>query len=291
MIHATVPNTSGQAIEFPARFARRPIPTVRRRYESEAAGILLRANALDDIDKLFSLADQSFYGHKGRAVSRVELYQPGGETVSAFVKLNWGRRRFVPRMTDLKTGQALQNLPEREWRGIGELRSLGFLVPERLAIFQRGWIWFQEAVVIQSVRPPICLDEMIGVGEWKTLSEENQNAILEGVVDVMQRIHAAGLGWRGTCTRHFFPEQNETGQWQFWLIDCEGIHRKVTSRNIARDYRKLHRAFEISEADASTLNRFERLAERAQRTHSRLGGSRLENSPALALNPALKPSV
>ena len=291
MMQGTVPNTVPQSIEFPARLAKRSSQSVRRRYDSEAARSLLRANAWDDLDKLFTLAAQSLHGHKGRTVSRVELHQPTGVAVSAYVKLNWGRRRLVPRMSDMKTGQAFQSLPEREWRGIAELRSLGFFVPERLALLQRGWVWFQEAVVIQSVRPPFSWDELIRTGRWETLSKIDQEGILEGVVDAMQRIHQAGLGWRGTCTRHFFPEQTPDGNWQFWLIDCEGIHRKVTARNIARDYRKLNRALAISGSDAATLNAFERLTDRAQQLRSHNWSPQIESAQPLALNPALKAST
>ena len=247
-----------QPIELPSKPSFSNWQFDRTRFESSEARTLLHQNGLDDIDRLFALADRSLHSHKGRAVSRMMLRQADGKLVEAFVKLNWGRRRLIPRMTDLRTGQAFQCLPEREWRGIEALASLGCLVPERLALLKRGWLWFREAVVIKRVRPEFSLDDMIRSGEWNRLAEIDRQAILEAVVGIMRRIHEAGLGWRGTCTRHFFPEPAAAG-WQLWLIDCEGVHGHVTQRAIARDYRKLSRAFEISGADSRTLRQFQML--------------------------------
>lgn len=291
MMDISASNAVPRPIELPASLPRRSTQNIRRRYESESARLLLRANGLDDIDRLFALADRSLHGHKGRAVSRVELTQPGGNVVSAYVKLNWGRSRMIPRTTDLKTGQAFQNFPFREWQGIAELRSLGLLVPQRLAWLQRGRFWFQEAVVIKSVRPPFSVDDLIREGRWAEFSRDDRQEILQGVVAVMQRIHDAGFGWRGTCTRHFFPEKPSNGAWQFWLIDCEGIHRRLTAKNVTRDYRKLNRALAISGADAATLDEFRQLTDRAERAHAHRRSRRKSKEPAPGLNSAIKPSM
>ncbi len=253
------------AMPLPARFPAGNRQSVRRRYESEAARTLLGQNALDDVDRLMGLIAGCMHHHKCRAVSRVNLYRADGRRVEAFVKLNWGRRRVIPRMTDLKTGQLFQGMAAREWRGIEAFRSLGLLVPERLALLQRGWLWFQEAVIIRRVPPRFSLHEMLRNGEWDGLPQADQKALMESLVDVMRRIHRAGLGWRGTCTRHFFPERTANGSWQSWLIDCEGVHARVSRRGIARDYRKLYRGFVISGANPKALRLFQTLADDAQR--------------------------
>ncbi len=200
----------------------------RSLYESDQARMLLNHNGLDSIDALFALLDQSVHHHKGRSVSRVMLTQPEGECVEAFVKMNWGCRRLVPRVTDLRTGQALLSHPQREWEGIDALRSIGLFVPERIAILKRGRLWFQEAILIKRVHPETSLDELIRNGIWDGYAADDQQVILEAVVHVMQRIHQAGFGWRGTCTRHFFPNRIGGGFCQLWLIDCEGVHRHIT---------------------------------------------------------------
>jgi hypothetical protein len=197
---------------------------------------------------------------------------------------------LFPRLTDIRTGQAFQNLPEREWKGIEALEALGCLVPERLALLRRGGIWFRDAVIIKRVRPEFSIDDMIRSGAWDRLSGYDQLAILEAVVCIMQQMHEAGLGWRGTCTRHFFPEQT-AGAWQLWLIDCEGVHHHATERAVARDYRKLHRAFEISGADSRTLRQFQMLW--GDRSGTKLPRQFPQDSPAvtLQLGPTLKPSA
>lgn len=241
----------------------------RRLYDSEQARHLVQYNGLDSIDALFALLGQSVHHHKGRSVSRIVLQKPEGGSVETFVKMNWGWRRALPRWTDIRTGQAFLSHPEREWAGIDALRAIGLFVPERVALVQRGWLWFQEAILLNRVHPEYSLDELIRSGIWDRYSADDRELVLEAVVNVMQRIHQAGLGWRGTCTRHFFPNRIAGGLCQLWLIDCEGVHGRVTQRDIARDFRKLYRAFEISGANGPSLRQFQLLAEKSQATHVR----------------------
>jgi hypothetical protein len=291
MMQISYPAKVPAPMEVPSRLPTWNWQFEQRRFETDEARCLLKQNGLDDIDSLFALADRCLHKHKGRAVSRVTLYQPAREPIEAFVKMNWGRRRFIPRMTDLKTGQVFQCLPEREWDGIQAFRSLGLLVPERFALLKRGWFRFQEAVIIQRVPPQDSLDGMIRNGAWDQLSGQDQQAMLKAVVHLMQRIHQAGLGWRGTCTRHLFPERSGSRLWQFWLIDCEGVHSRVTSRGIARDYRKLYRAFEISGANSATLREFQKLTESVQPALTPEKSSRIRRSLSLRLRPTLGPSA
>lgn len=242
-----------------------PQSPVRSQFASDMARAVIQQNGLDHIDRVFELTESSIHSHKGRAVSPVTLYN-NGKRIEAFVKMNWGRRRLVPRMTQIKTGQMFYNFPTLEWQGIRRLESLGLLVPKRWALIQSGRLWFREAVIIQRVPPEDSVDDLIRSGQWNALTQENQRAILEGMVDVMQSIHQAGLGWRGTCTRHFFPEHSAHDTWKLWLIDCEGIHPHLTQPAINRDYRKLHRALEISGANLRTLQWFRKLVDRAKQT-------------------------
>lgn len=240
----------------------------RRLYDSDQARMLVEYNGLDSIDAVFALLDKSVHQHKSRSVSRVMLEQPDGKPVEVFVKMHWGVRRLVPRWTVVRTGQAFLSHPDCEWNGNEALRSLGLFIPERLALLKRGWLWFQDAILIKRVHPEFSLDELIRSGAWDDYSADDRGVILEAVVHVMQRIHKKGLGWRGTCTRHFFPSLIGGGFCQLWLIDCEGVHRHVTHRDIARDFRKLYRAFEISGADSQTLRQFQLLAEKSQASHA-----------------------
>lgn len=278
-------------VDLPSQLRTRFPPNVHWQFASETARKLIQKNGLDHIDQLFELAKFGIHSHKGRTVSPIKFYGDNGEHVEAFVKLNWGRRRLVPRMTEIKTRQAYRCLPTLEWQGIQHLESLGLCVPERLALVRSGWFWFREAVIIKRVPPENSVDDMIRTGQWNTLSRDNQRAILEGMVQVMQSIHQSGLGWRGTCTRHFFPALLADGAWQFWMIDCEGVHRHVTPRAINRDYRKLHRALEISGANLRTLKWFQKLVDRAKQSPKTPKPRPPRMGLQLELHPSLKTST
>jgi len=223
------------------------------RFASNASQALLERNHCGDIDSVFAKRPSSQVRHTGRAVAAIDLREADGRSERAYVKLNWGRRRVWPRMTDLKSGQVFQTLPEREWNGIKAFADLGLNVPERLALFQEGLLNVRAAVIVRAVPPPHSLDEMLAGSGWKKLSGEQRDALLQAVVDVMRQIHAGNLGWRGTGSRHFFPKLDEQGRWKLWLIDCEGVHTRATPKVIERDFRKLMRAMKESGADAKTL--------------------------------------
>lgn len=230
----------------------------RTLFAAESVRRLLEHNGLAEIDAVFARGETVRCRHPGRAVYETTLAGDDGGPARVFVKLNWGRRRILPRMTDLKTGQVFQSLPVREWRGLGRLASLGLNVPERLALFRDGLVSFRAAIVVRAVPPSHSLDEMLQNGAWGRLAAEERDSLLDAVVAALGTIHAAGLGWRGTTSRHFFPELDESGRWKLWLIDCEGVHGRATRRTVERDYRKLRRAMRESGADGATLELLER---------------------------------
>jgi hypothetical protein len=234
-------------------------------FGSEAARTLLEANQLADLDSAFAVGSSAMERHVGRGVVEATLTDADDETAQVFIKLNWGRRRLWPRMTDIKTGQVLQSLPEREWRGLQAFESIGLSVPERLALFQQGTLNIRAAVIVRAVPPVGSLDEWMQDGRWQQLSLEERTELLEGVVAIARRIHSSGFGWRGIGSRHFFPEKLENGRWKFWLIDCEGVHRGATTTVVERDYRKLLRAVRESGAEEESLRRLQRLIEDSTR--------------------------
>jgi hypothetical protein len=166
---------------------------------------------------------------------------------------------------------------------------VGLLAPERLAYSNRGRLRFQEAVIIKRVPPRSSLHDMIQDSQWDQLPADDQRALLECLVETMQQIHRAGLGWRGTCSRHFFPERTAQSGWQCWLIDCEGVHHRATRRDMARDYRKLERGLMISGLKAAALNEFQTLSQSALRSLIREKSSWLRRS--FSLRATLKPTA
>lgn len=232
------------------------------RFGSHAWQDLLESNGLCDTDSVFARGNTHNCRHTGRSVTPLTLTSPDGSETQAYLKLNWGRRRIWPRMTDLKTGQMFQSLPEREWNGIDRFAKIGLNVPERLGLFQSGLFQFRDAVIVRAVPPLHSVDQMLQNGSWWELDDERRSSLLSAMITVMRTIHAAGIGWRGSSSRHFYPQWQPTDGWKLWLIDCEGVHRKWSNRIVERDCRKLWRAMRESGADSDTLTELQSLIDR-----------------------------
>ena len=229
----------------------------REVFATDWARTLLTENGLADIDAVFEAGSQTELRHTGRGVWETQLADEQGESVRAFVKMHWGRRRLWPRMTDLKTGQVFQSLPEREWRGIGQFQSIGLNVPERLVLFREGMLSMRSAIIVREVPPRQSIDEMLQDGSWQQLSSDQRASLLEAVMATLHTMYTAGVGWRGVSSRHFFPELQSDDSWKIWLIDCEGVHNRVTQKTISRSFQKLWRSMKESGADQTTLDSLE----------------------------------
>jgi hypothetical protein len=228
-------------------------------FGSSAAEELLSRHGLSTVDAVFAGGNLSACRHRGRSVHELRLMSDDGSLTRLFVKLNWGRRRIWPRMTDIKTGQMFQSLPVREWHGLDRFASIGLNVPERLGLFREGLLNFRDAVIVREVPPPYSVDEMLQNGEWDRLTADQHSAILVEMNSIMRTIHTAGIGWRGASSRHFYPQLQADGSWNIWLIDCEGVHRRWSQKIIDRDYNKLYRALKESQASPKILAEFSAL--------------------------------
>lgn len=255
----------GAEVQRLTKFRGKPARTLRTCYENSQTQIVLDRSGLSDVESLFLIADGARCRHQGRAVAQIQLAEEHSSTTTAYVKLQWGRRRLWPRIRDLKSGQYLKNQPTREWQGIAALASIGLYVPSRLALFREGLLSFREAVVISAVPPRFSLQDMHRNGAWDDLQPSEQESLLVEMVRVMRRIHRAGLGWRGVCTRHFFPETDADGRWKLWLIDCEGVHRRRKAWE--RDDPKLMKSFIHAGFNASIQTRLHGLLESSLARH------------------------
>ena len=234
------------------------VPAIRRLraarlWGSDQARELLESNRLGDIESVFSHLRPELCRHAGRAVVKTELTVADGRRVQAFAKLYFGPRRWWPRMTDVKTGQAWQSLPWREWLGIERLAAAGLLVPERLALFREGWLRPRSALIVAAVPAPHSVDDLLRSGAWEQLEPGDRDAIIDEMVAITRRVHAAGLAWRGICCRHFFPERQPDGRWRHWLIDLEGVHRRLGTKTLKRDLAKLVHSMRRSGGDERTV--------------------------------------
>ena len=222
-------------------------------FASEPIRDLLIRNNLAELDAIYEQATDAHLRHTGRSVWNTHLQDDDGERIHVYIKMNWGRRRLWPRMTDLRNGQWLQSHPVREWHGIDALGQLGLNVPERLAVIHSGLVTFRSAVIVRAIPPTASVFDMLQSGEWSQLKTGHRQQVLWGIANVMRTIHSAELGWRGTSVGHFYPQEAANGNWNTWVIDCEGVHPRATQRTFDRDDRKLLKSFDLAGADEDTL--------------------------------------
>jgi lipopolysaccharide kinase (Kdo/WaaP) family protein len=226
-------------------------------FESPATESVLCQNGLGTLDAIFERRAAAQVRHVGRAVWKTELHGPDGKAFTAYVKLSWGRRRWWPRISDIRTGQVLKSLAIREWEGLAVFERLGLQVPERLAILEEGLLWKRSALILKAVPPPASLSDMILDGSWPRLPLEDRRMILEEFARKLRRIHSSGWAWRSISTRHVFPQRDASGGWELWLIDCEGVHRARSAETLYRDLRRFMRALLHDRADGQTLGMME----------------------------------
>jgi hypothetical protein len=231
-------------------------------FESPATESLLSQNGLGTLDAIFKQRSAAQLRHVGRAVSKVDLRDAAGKPLTAYVKLSWGRRRWWPRMADLRTGQVLKSLAVREWEGLAVFERSGLRVPQRLAILEEGLLWKRSALIVKEVPPAAAVSDMLLNGTWLKLPRADRAFILEEFGRTMRLIHDSGWAWRSVSTRHVFPQRDAKGGWELWLIDCEGVHRARSPELLGRDFRRFLRALEHDRADGETIKLTRSIADR-----------------------------
>lgn len=232
---------------------------------NEESRKLLVHNQLLDEKSLFSWGTPIYQQHEGRCVSLGMLSDPeDSHPRQAFLKTHLGRLRLWPRLNDLRAGQIFQTLPEREWDGIRRLAELGLNVPQRLLLFRKGGFSFRAAILLEKVPPPRSVEQMLKDGTWQQLTAHQQMNLLDTIVLIMQQIHGSGQIWRGTSSRHFYPELQSDQTWKIWLIDCEGVYPQKSQRGFRKNYLKLFRSMKESGANFRLLDQLRRRIEIAQ---------------------------
>ena len=228
--------------------------STKRLVESPEAEKILCLNGLNGLDDVFRVAAHATSRHPDRGVCPIELRDLDGGKFTAYFKLNWGRPRWWPRITDIKTRQAFQSLVLHEWQGLERMKSHGFKVPQRLALFEEGGRQQRAAIIIRSVAPQATLSDMIRNLDWISRPESERTSLIEAALGILGRIYGLGLAWRGASSRHLFPERDACGAWTMWLIDCEGIHPRSSS-TLARDVDRFLRSVAVDHRKRSQKTR------------------------------------
>jgi hypothetical protein len=212
-------------------------------FASDAVQSLLVTSGVRDLDSAFRLGGPVDAQHQARAsrhqfkcVVQLELPGRSGPT-RIYIKRQWRRVRWLPRLTDLRHRIGIQCASLHEWRGLQILKDAGFDVAEPLALFWRGWGFSCGAIVTRAVPPQNSLADMLLNGAFQQLSGERRDALIEAAVGIIARLHRARLSWRSMKAKHFYPEELPDGTWRIWLIDCEGVYRHASQRDCRREWR------------------------------------------------------
>jgi hypothetical protein len=81
------------------------------------------------------------------------------------------------------------------------------------------------------------LADMLESGEFKQLPEKRRHALINAAVDVVVRMQEARIAWRSMKAKHFYPEPLPDDGWRMWLIDCEGVSRIASRRDLLREWK------------------------------------------------------
>lgn len=209
-------------------------------FASPGAQELLTVHGLVDLSAALTLGQPVAERHQRRAqrhahkqVVCLPIESAGGSDF-LYIKRQTRRTRLVPRWTDLRRGVGLWSSPMCEWRGLHLLRSAGFDAAEPLGLFWSGRGWSQAAIVTRAVPPRLSLTDMILEGVITSFTAEERTSLVDAVWRVIAQLSNARLAWRSMKPKHFYPQPLGNRSWKMWLIDCEGVHARASSRDLHR---------------------------------------------------------
>lgn len=212
-------------------------------FSSDEVKQLLSANGLCNLGAVFRVGkpldaahDLLASRHAFKRTVKCELNSRSG-TTGIYIKRQWRRERWVPRLADIRRGIALKCSPIHEWQGLRILQDAGFNVAEPLALFWQGLGFSRGAVITRAVPGRWSLADLLLSGELQTMARERLDALIEAATDVVARLHRAKISWRSMKPKHFYPEETAHASWRIWLIDCEGVCRRTSHRDHDRQWR------------------------------------------------------
>lgn len=237
-------------------------------FGSRADEQLLRRHGLDRIEPLIAQAPSVEGRHSDRRAWPIDIRDERGVTQRLYVKVHWNHLRAVPRLKDIPRGQFFDSMPEREWNGLLTFRSLGLAAAEPVCVMRDGLFRANAAVFTRAVPPTDSFHDWLATGRWSRLPRSTQLDILDEMWRVIARVYGAGLRWLSLQTKHLYPEQRPDGRWRVWLIDCEGVQRRITARDIRLDLKRLINSLSWGNADEWTRSAFQKRAAAFQQPHA-----------------------
>ena len=213
-------------------------------FASDEVRSLLSSNGLCDLDSALRLGDSlddrlhevRASRHDFKRVVSQAISSPAGST-TVYIKRQWRRVRWIPRVTDVRHRIGLKCSPIHEWRGLRILHTAGFDVAEPLALFWNGWGFSQGAIVTRAVPPQSSIADLLVRGELQAMADERRRSLIQAAVAVVARLHRERISWRSMKAKHFYPEEVTPSRWRIWLIDCEGVCQKASRHDCQREWR------------------------------------------------------
>lgn len=226
-------------------------------FGSAHARDILTAHGLVTLDALLDFGHALPCRHVGRGLALGEL-SDGKETIQVYLKKQTRRLHWVPRLIDMRQNKAFLPYPACEWRGLALFRAAGFLTPEPLVMARQGRFSPRSVVMVRALPCKDSLAELIHRRVPEHLDPSDRAGLIDALVGTIERIHAAGLGWRGMEAKHFYPEHGPDGTWRVWLLDCESVHTRVRGHDLGRQREKFVRKLHELDADEAFIDEIRR---------------------------------
>jgi hypothetical protein len=184
--------------------------------------------------------------HDNRDVRRLTI-KDGSVEIHLYIKRQWRPTRYIPRTIDIRTG-LWRSTPVNEWRGLHLLRGIGLNTAEPWALFQGVLTDARSAIIIRALPVSSSLDFLLREDAALLRETGGVEMLSRNIVQIFMQLFSANLTWRSATAKHIYPEKIDSQNWKLWLLDCEGVHANISSKDKRRCVRNFIES--VSKVDA-----------------------------------------
>jgi len=207
----------------------------------------LKAAGLADFDALFAAGDREHVdGHRGRAVSRLELHDTEGRRVVIYLKRWWGASACAS-WRDLLRLRWPMSPERREWTNTMRLLEAGIPVAPPVACGRsQGPAGPRALVAFCEVRGPSLATWLDDLASGRCgASPALRRSVAQAVGSAVRRLHDAGFSMPDLYAKHLYLEGLGAGPPRVVLIDMARLQR-VTEGRAAADLAALHVSTQVA---------------------------------------------
>lgn len=168
--------------------------------------------------------------HHNRDVRRLTIQDTD---IDLYIKRQWRPTRYIPRPIDIRTG-LWRSTPVNEWRGLHLLRSIGLNTAKPWALFKGALTDARSAIIIKALPVSNSLDLLLreDASLFKDVAELEM--LSRNISLVFMKLFSANMTWRSATAKHIYPEKSDSNNWKLYLLDCEGVHSNISSKDKKR---------------------------------------------------------